>query len=211
MHKRRKRSSVLTRAAVLDAAEKLFADRGFDGVSMRDLARRSGVSQPLILHHFGTKARLYAAVKQHAMRRFESIWPESDPGKSSPETLRQAIRNALDRIARDRNVLRLTSWSRLEDDEDLWPGEERLMRELSRNFAAGQKAGWLRRDLDPLLLTIMIEALILYWCEERVRLGVFFKNRAAMDSSYLRDLFRILESGIAAKARGPSRESLLKA
>lgn len=50
------------RERILDAAERLFAEGGFDGVSMRDIAAAAGVGLPLIVYHFETKKNLYRAL-----------------------------------------------------------------------------------------------------------------------------------------------------
>lgn len=47
-------------AQLLDLADRLFAERGFHGASMDELARRAGVSKPVIYDHFGSKERLFA-------------------------------------------------------------------------------------------------------------------------------------------------------
>jgi AcrR family transcriptional regulator len=51
-----------TRAAILDAAEGLFADANFDIVSIRDVAAKARVSLGLVCYHFHTKGKLYEAV-----------------------------------------------------------------------------------------------------------------------------------------------------
>lgn len=51
---------VSRRERILDVAERLFADGGFDGVSMRDVATQADVGLPLIVYHFRTKHKLYA-------------------------------------------------------------------------------------------------------------------------------------------------------
>ena len=48
--------------AILDAAEHIFALYGFDGASMRQIAREAGVAQALLHYHFGTKEKLFEAV-----------------------------------------------------------------------------------------------------------------------------------------------------
>src|SRR5215210_7831557 len=50
-----------TRAAILDAARRLFAERGFDGTSIRAVAARAGVDPALVHHFHGSKASLFAA------------------------------------------------------------------------------------------------------------------------------------------------------
>ncbi len=51
-----------TRARILDAATRLFAERGFDGVRTRDLASASGANVATVAYHFGDKRGLYDAV-----------------------------------------------------------------------------------------------------------------------------------------------------
>ncbi|MBL8357201.1 TetR/AcrR family transcriptional regulator [Delftia deserti] len=55
-------TSVSKRERILDAAERLFAEGGFDGVSMRNIAAAAGVGLPLIVYHFETKQNLYRAL-----------------------------------------------------------------------------------------------------------------------------------------------------
>lgn len=56
------RKSEGTRQRILDAAEKLFAKRGFHGVSIREITRAAGVDVALANYHFGPKKDLLAAV-----------------------------------------------------------------------------------------------------------------------------------------------------
>ena len=53
-----------TKTKLLRSAAKLFARYGLDGVSTRDLAKRSGVNLCSINYYFGTKQKLYEAVLQ---------------------------------------------------------------------------------------------------------------------------------------------------
>jgi AcrR family transcriptional regulator len=54
-----------TRAAILEAATRIFASRGFVGASMRDITDAAGITKSPIYYHFGSKEGLYAAVKQN--------------------------------------------------------------------------------------------------------------------------------------------------
>lgn len=49
-------------ARILDAAEQVFAEAGFEAAGMKAIALRSGVSQGLLHYHFGSKERLYQEV-----------------------------------------------------------------------------------------------------------------------------------------------------
>ena len=59
---------VVTRDRILDVAEALFAERGFAGTSMRDLASRAGLTPASFYNHFDGKEALYAAVLQRGIR-----------------------------------------------------------------------------------------------------------------------------------------------
>lgn len=50
-----------TRAAIVDVAREHFADRGYDGTSLRGIARDAGVDPALVHHYFDGKAALFAA------------------------------------------------------------------------------------------------------------------------------------------------------
>jgi AcrR family transcriptional regulator len=60
----------VTRDRILDEAEKLFAVHGFDGVSVRDITKASGVDVALANYHFGSKDKMFDAVFQ---RRAEAM------------------------------------------------------------------------------------------------------------------------------------------
>src|SRR5436190_21230125 len=58
----RKRDAAATQQALLDAAAKLFAERGFDRTTVRDIAGQAGVNQALLFRYFGSKEALFEAV-----------------------------------------------------------------------------------------------------------------------------------------------------
>jgi TetR/AcrR family transcriptional regulator, cholesterol catabolism regulator len=59
-----------TRERLLTAAIALFAERGFDGCTMRDLATAVGVKAPAIYNHFVSKEQILAEASRHALVRF---------------------------------------------------------------------------------------------------------------------------------------------
>ncbi|GGM53417.1 TetR family transcriptional regulator [Longimycelium tulufanense] len=58
----RARDAARTRAALLAAAAELFAERGFDRTTVRQVAARAGVNQALLFRYFGSKEELFAEV-----------------------------------------------------------------------------------------------------------------------------------------------------
>jgi len=55
------------RAQLLDVGRALFAEKGFDGTSIEEIAARAGVSKPVVYEHFGGKEGLYAVVVDREM------------------------------------------------------------------------------------------------------------------------------------------------
>ncbi|MGH3331573.1 MAG: TetR family transcriptional regulator, partial [Nocardioidaceae bacterium] len=57
------------REQLIDIARGLFAERGFDGASIEEIASRAEVSKPVVYEHFGGKEGLYAVVVDREVRR----------------------------------------------------------------------------------------------------------------------------------------------
>jgi AcrR family transcriptional regulator len=64
-----------TREAILAAAREAFAERGYDGASIRSIATSAGVDPALVHHYFGTKEELFVA----------TVRPPIDPAKMLPK------------------------------------------------------------------------------------------------------------------------------
>ena len=59
-----------TRNVLLDAAEEVFARRGFDGAALEDIAEVGGYTRGAIYSHFGSKAELFLAVVERQRQQF---------------------------------------------------------------------------------------------------------------------------------------------
>lgn len=86
---------VETRAAILDAAMALFAERGFDATPVKDVAAEAGVATGLIFHYFGAKEGLLEALidERTALPLLNSTIDEivaSEPRPGPQEVLRRA-------------------------------------------------------------------------------------------------------------------------
>lgn len=77
-------------AQMVAAAERLFAERGYHGVSMDEIAGASGISKPMLYEYFGSKERLFLACVERARGRlFEEI-ARAVRGRGEPEAALRA-------------------------------------------------------------------------------------------------------------------------
>ncbi len=79
-----------TRAAILEAARRQFAESGYADTSLRAIATEAGVTPPLIVHFFGSKANLLVEAVQ---------WP-FDPAVVLPQVLKGNRRGVGERVSR---------------------------------------------------------------------------------------------------------------
>lgn len=89
------RGGEATSESILDAAERIFADRGYGGTTLRDVAAAVGIRNPSIYNHFPNKSALYAAVLARAVTPLvKELWDRD-------------IEASLDHLARHRHLCRL--------------------------------------------------------------------------------------------------------
>jgi AcrR family transcriptional regulator len=122
------RDAERSRETILEAAERLFAERGYEGASLNDIAGEAGLSRGTPSYFFGSKEQLYVDVLDRAFRArqeatraaFEPVhdWCASEAG---PESLRAALaRAAEDYVAflgRHPNFVRLVMQEELNRGE----------------------------------------------------------------------------------------------
>jgi len=85
--------SATTRRAILDAAEALLALGGEEGLSIREVCARAGVTPPTVYHHFGDKAALIERVVDECFADFDRAFA----GRGAPSDPVEALRWAFDR------------------------------------------------------------------------------------------------------------------
>jgi AcrR family transcriptional regulator len=83
--------SEATRRAILEAAESLLASRGEEGLSIREVCLRAGVTPPTIYHHFGDKASLVDRVVDDCFADFDRYYEDRTPPGDPVERLRWAF------------------------------------------------------------------------------------------------------------------------
>ena len=93
-----------TRQALVRSALRLFADKGFDGTSTREIAAGASANIGSIAYHFGGKERLHAACAQHIVETIQQIAGPvlaalPAPGKLAPAQAEAMLGMALERMA----------------------------------------------------------------------------------------------------------------
>ena len=78
------------REQLLDVGRALFAERGYDGASVEEVALRAGVSKPVVYEHFGGKEGLYAVVVDREVQRLLTSFTGALTGDSPKRLLEQA-------------------------------------------------------------------------------------------------------------------------
>ena len=72
---------------MLDAAVRIFAEKGYHGASMADIAEDVGVTKPMVYAYFGSKEELYLACIERAAARLRQALEEAGAGEDDPERL----------------------------------------------------------------------------------------------------------------------------
>jgi len=106
-----------TREVILDAAERRFAERGFDGVSVREIATDAGLkNQASLYHHFKHKRALYEAVLQRGLEPIiELVASSATAGDASDPVLDRLV----DYLASRPHLPRLIQRAGLDDTKEL--------------------------------------------------------------------------------------------
>ncbi|MDQ1010283.1 AcrR family transcriptional regulator [Streptomyces sp. V4I23] len=86
------------REQLLDIGRTLFAEKGFEGTSVEEIAAKAGVSKPVVYEHFGGKEGLYAVVVDREMRQLLDMVTGALTAGHPRELLEQAAFALLDYI-----------------------------------------------------------------------------------------------------------------
>jgi AcrR family transcriptional regulator len=124
------------RRQLVELAEELFAERGFARTSMEELARRAGVTKPVIYELFESKDGLFRACVDRAIERMADSIADAFRSETEPEARLRAGGLAFLRFARDNRV----AWD---------------LMAMQTRFA--EQAQAVRRDQAQLIRTLMAE------------------------------------------------------
>lgn len=90
---------------VLDAAERAFAQHGFSGASVNDIAAEAGIRGPSLLYHFGSKENLYLQVLRRFYRRVDQMLDAPLSARGTPQQRLRQFGKTLARIERENREL----------------------------------------------------------------------------------------------------------
>jgi AcrR family transcriptional regulator len=159
-----------TKARILAAAEAVFAARGFEGASTREIAGRAGVNISSLHYHWESKETLYFAVFQNiydsiqALVR-ESIAPLLTSGKNGREVAESTMGHLIDFFADHPNVPKLLVRRILDTDEAKVAIEREILVPAWRGFATLMRDLGLRRmsDLESQLFMLSVNSVMLLY------------------------------------------------
>jgi AcrR family transcriptional regulator len=167
-----------TRQAILDAALALFAEKGYFGTSLRDVARAVGVRESALYNYFPGKESLFEALlAAESAEKVEHLGAILDePVSDAHETLERLATFMLDRFVMPRQQqlfrilmadgMRLARDGRINLIERMGSGLPRFEAIMQRLMAEG----WLR-DGDPELFVMQFIGPLLFW-RQRHAVGI---------------------------------------
>lgn len=97
---RTRMTSAQRREQLITIARGVFAERGFDGATVEEIAARADVSKPIVYEHFGGKEGVYAVVVDREVRTLLEMMQSSLTNGRPRELLQQAALALLDYIER---------------------------------------------------------------------------------------------------------------
>jgi AcrR family transcriptional regulator len=84
------------RARILDAAEDLFARRGYDAISLAEVAKTADITKAVIYEHFGAKTELYISVLEQRSSELVALVYERMDALGESDSAEDSLRTALD-------------------------------------------------------------------------------------------------------------------
>ncbi|HEY8122791.1 MAG TPA: TetR/AcrR family transcriptional regulator [Myxococcota bacterium] len=160
-----------SREKILDVAEARFAQRGYAGVGLREVAEAAGLGKSSLFHHFPTKAALYGAVLDRVIERIDLRMRRALDASPDPrEQVSAAVVALIDVLAEDPPAARLLLRTVFEDD-DVSPTEspelaavdarlDGLIARIARAIGEGIACGAFRPISPPDAIQTLIGAVV---------------------------------------------------
>jgi TetR/AcrR family transcriptional regulator len=200
----RPRDADATRELLVDAATAAFAERGFAGARVDEIAERAGVNKALIYAYFGDKEGLYRAVLSSRLAGPASslaVTAASDPRKALEEVVRRYFRLLIE----DNAFARLLAWHLL----SVAPGGRNLLGESAApglDAMAGlvrraRAAGSIPPGVDPEIFRAAVVALAVGYSIQR---PAMFADRSRTGARFSDDDFVDYACSLLLEGGGPA-------
>lgn len=173
--------------SILNAAIQIFSERGFEGVSIREIADKADIHFSSIRYHFGNKNELYkACISKHGSERLKSAKKFLRLSPKSKEDMRIRLGLAINDIfimhgqnpSLTKLILLEIESSSHRTDRELKKTMVAMTKIFATFFKQCQHKSFLKKNLDPLFLTQSLMGIIHHLIKTEHRRERFFGQRA---------------------------------
>ena len=155
-----------TKDKILKAAREAFAEKGFNGVSVDEIAKRAGVKKALIYYYFPSKEDLFEEVWKVAIEELEDhLFKQVESEKGYFNKIKRFLRAYIDFVTNRRvlsEVIEKERASVLSDErwKDLRERYEGFLSKVASLIAEGKKYNAVYEDIDPIAAANLISSSI---------------------------------------------------
>jgi len=143
------------RARIRGAALELIAEHGVEGISVRTVAKRAGVSPNLVIHHFGSKEGLREAVDEAASARIDGVFEALAETDLAPPRVLEVCAEQTLRLAREEpQLVDYFARALAEGTNSAVVLFDQLLALARSNLDGMREAGALRADADVDMLAL---------------------------------------------------------
>ncbi|WP_235038220.1 TetR/AcrR family transcriptional regulator [Microbacterium sp. 18062] len=183
----RQRDAERTRAELLEVATRVFAEHGYSGTRVDDIADRTRTTKRMIYYYFGGKEQLYLAVLEHAYRGIREAEQSLHAGDLAPvEAIRRIAELTYDHHLNHTDFIRLVSIENIHRGdfirklEPLRTLNAPALGVLDVVLTRGHDEGIFRDDVDALDVHLVISAYCFFQVANQYTFGYLF-DRDLMD------------------------------
>ena len=158
-----KRDAQRTRQRILETATRVFAQEGFEGARIDEIAEKAGSNKRMIYVYFGDKEGLYSEVVRELFDRLFTAGEPPDPTMAPAEQVRQALRRYFFFLAQNDHLVRLLSFELLGSGQRastaLANQTSAGLEQMRSALTEGMRRGVFRKDLDLRQLMLSLQVL----------------------------------------------------
>ncbi|BDZ65365.1 TetR/AcrR family transcriptional regulator [Agromyces mangrovi Wang et al. 2018] len=177
----RRRDAERTRTELLDVATAAFAEAGFSGTRVDEIAARTRTTKRMIYYHFGSKEELYLAVLERAYRSIRTAEQALDVGTLAPvQALHRIAESTYDHHVAHSDFIRLVSIENIHRGafirrlDALRTLNRPALTLLDRVLTRGRADGSFRTDVDALDVHLVISSYCFFQVANQYTFGYLF-------------------------------------